>query len=83
MKTEEIIQCLELRCEATRFNDYLLVNALSRLRTLQSITKQRDELIIQECVMVLERLQDDTDRQNWPTPYGCAEAIREHFGVAE
>jgi hypothetical protein len=45
MKTEEIIECLQLRCEATRFNDYLLVNALSRLRTLQSIGKQRDELI--------------------------------------
>ena len=45
MKTEEIIECLQLRCEATRFNDYLLVNALSRLRTLQSIVKQRDDLI--------------------------------------
>ena len=45
MKTEEIIECLQLRCEATRFNDYLLVNALSRLRTLQSIGKQRDELL--------------------------------------
>ena len=39
------------------------------------------DLIIQECVTVLEQLQDATDRQNWPTPYGCAEAIKEHFGI--
>ena len=39
------------------------------------------ELIVRECVMVLERLQDDTDRQNWPTPYGCAKAIKEHFEI--
>ena len=39
------------------------------------------ELIIQECVTVCERLQDDTDRQNWPTPYDCVEAIKEHFGI--
>jgi hypothetical protein len=39
------------------------------------------DLIIQECVTVLEQLQDATDRQNWPTPYGCAEAIKEHFEV--
>lgn len=39
------------------------------------------ELIVKECVTVLKRLQDDTDRQNWPTPYGCAEAIKEHFGI--
>ena len=45
MKTEEIIECLQLRCEATRFNDYLLVNALSRLRTLQSADKKMNELI--------------------------------------
>ena len=41
------------------------------------------ELIIEECISTCERLQDDLDRQNWPTPYGCAEAIKEHFGIAK
>lgn len=41
------------------------------------------ELIVTECISTCERLQDDLDRQNWPTPYGCAEAIKEHFGVEE
>jgi hypothetical protein len=41
------------------------------------------ELIIQECINTVIQLQDDMDRQNWPTPYGCAEAISEHFGVEE
>lgn len=45
MKTEEIIELLQFRCADGGFNDYLLVNALSRLRTLQSIGKQRDELL--------------------------------------
>lgn len=41
------------------------------------------ESIIKECINTCERLQDDLDRQNWPTPYGCSEAIKEHFGVEE
>ena len=44
MRTEDIIEGLETRCANNPF-DKLLVNALSRLRTLQSIVKQRDELI--------------------------------------
>ena len=45
MKTEDIIAGLEARCAVGACNDYLLVNALSRLRTLQSISGQRDQLI--------------------------------------
>ena len=45
--------------------------------------KKFAELIIKECISTCERLQDDLDRQNWPTPYGCAEAIKEHFGIAK
>lgn len=47
----------------------------------KDIFKKFAELIVRECVTVLERLQDDTNRQNWPTPYTCAEAIKEHFGI--
>ena len=45
MKTEDIIEGLQARCAVGACNDYLLVNALSRLRTLQSKAKQRDELL--------------------------------------
>ena len=41
------------------------------------------ELIIRECCNVCEGLQDSLDRQNWPTPYGCAVGIKEHFGIEE
>ena len=41
------------------------------------------ELVIWECISTCERLQDDLDRQNWPTPYECAKAIKEHFGIAK
>lgn len=45
MRTEDIIESLQLRCADGGFNDYLLVNALSRLRTLQSVSGQRDQLL--------------------------------------
>ena len=41
------------------------------------------ELIIRECCKVCEGLQDSLDRQNWPTPYGCAVGIKERFGIEE
>jgi hypothetical protein len=39
------------------------------------------ELIVRECCKVLEQTQDALDRQKWPTPMGCTEYIKEHFGV--
>ena len=45
MKTEDIIESLQLRCADGGFNDYLLVNALSRLRTLHSADKKMNELL--------------------------------------
>lgn len=45
MKTEDIIELLQIRCGEYGFNDYLLNNALTRLKTLQNAIKQRNELI--------------------------------------
>jgi hypothetical protein len=39
------------------------------------------ELIVLECCEVLEQTQDALDRQKWPTPMGCTEYIKEHFGI--
>ena len=44
MKTEDIIEGLVARCANNPY-DYLLVNALSRLRTLQSADRKMNELI--------------------------------------
>jgi hypothetical protein len=66
MKTEDIIKCLQLRCEATRFNDYLLVNALSRLRTLQSADKKTNELL-----EILESVMDEWRCGNEPNINDC------------
>ncbi len=39
------------------------------------------ELIVKECCEVLEQTEDALDRQKWPTPRGCVEYIKDHFGV--
>jgi hypothetical protein len=39
------------------------------------------ELIVRECCEVLEQTEDALDRQKWPTPRGCVEYIKDHFGV--
>jgi len=39
------------------------------------------ELIVRECCLVLEQTQDALDPQKWPTPRGCTEYIKDHFGV--
>lgn len=41
------------------------------------------ELIVKECCEVLEQTEDALDRQKWPTPRGCVEYIKDHFGVEE
>ena len=64
--------------------DFYLQNEdldLSSHELHRAIEAKFAEFIIWECINTVIQLQDDTDRQNWPTPYGCAEAIREHFGV--
>jgi hypothetical protein len=53
----------------------------NRLHGNHTNYKKFAELIIQECCGVCERLQDSLDRQNWPTPYECATAIKEHFEI--
>ena len=44
MRTEDIIKGLDARCANNPF-DKLLVNALSKLRTLQSADKKMNELL--------------------------------------
>lgn len=64
--------------------DFYLQNEdldLSSHELHRAIETKFAELIIKNCINIVEQLQDDMDRQNWPTPYCCAEAIREHFGV--
>jgi len=39
------------------------------------------ELIVKECCEILEQTEDALDRQKWPTPRGCVEYIKDHFGV--
>jgi hypothetical protein len=41
------------------------------------------QLIVKECCEVLEQTEDALDRQKWPTPRGCVEYIKDHFGVEQ
>lgn len=45
MKTEDIIEGLLSRFTSNKFKDYLLIVAISRLQTLQLVSKQRDKLL--------------------------------------
>jgi hypothetical protein len=47
----------------------------------QAYTRKFAELIVKECCEVLEQTEDALDRQKWPTPRGCVEYIKDHFGV--
>jgi hypothetical protein len=47
---------------------------------LKAFAEKLAELIVRECCGVLEQTEDALDRQKWPTPRGCVEYIKDHFG---
>ena len=69
----------EVRAEWYRENEIQYPNGHYVFQ--MTVDQKFAELIIQECCNVCEGLQDSLDRQIWPTPYGCAVGIKEHFGV--